>query len=615
MADRQVRITFEPSGRAVFVLPGTKLLEAAARAGMTLESPCGGMGTCGKCRVHVASGATPPTEADQALLDEADLRDGWRLACQTAVEAETVVRVPSTSLLGSQHQILAEAQEGAAEEVMPAVRKVYVELAAPSLTDHASDLMRLEAAVGPIKADLDVLRTLPRALRAGGFKGTAMLADHHLIDFEPGDTTGRCCGVAADVGTTTVVASLMDLSTGEELAIASGINPQVSFGDDVLARIQRCTEDPGAAGALRGEVLKILSELIGRLCEAAGTDRRSLCEITVAGNTTMEHLLCGLDVAQLGHVPFVPAHGRGLMLSAAELGVEIHPRAAADVFPVLGGFGGGDTVAGIVATKLADADAPTLLVDIGTNGEIVVARDGGLWAASTAAGPAFEGARISCGMRATAGAVEKVVVDDDVRVNVIGNVEPIGLCGSGLIDLAAGLLDCGVISPEGRLLGPDEAPASLPGAIRRRLIANGQGHVEFLLAGEAGSDRRVTLTRRDVRELQLATGAIRAGVRILLRLAELETHDLAHVLIAGGFGSFIRRSKAQRIGLLPAEVDHQRIAYVGNASLNGAKWALLSTRARRRAEDLARRAQHVQLSLDPNFQMEFADAMIFPKGR
>jgi uncharacterized 2Fe-2S/4Fe-4S cluster protein (DUF4445 family) len=217
-------------------------------------------------------------------------------------------------------------------------------------------------------------------------------------------------------------------------------------------------------------------------------------------------------------------------------------------------------------------------------------------------------------MRATTGAIEKVMIDDDVRLNVIGNAEPIGLCGSGLIDLAAGLLDCGILAETGRVLSGDELPADLPDALRRRVLPGRDGQAQFLLAGEAESDSRITLHQRDIRELQLATGAIRAGVKILLRLAGLETGDLQHVLIAGGFGSFIRRSKAQRIGLLPAEVDHSKISYVGNASLNGAKWALLSTRVRKQAEELARKARHVQLSLDTDFQMEFAEAMIFPGG-
>ncbi len=442
-----------------------------------------------------------------------------------------------------------------------------------------------------------------------------MLTDHHLIDFERGDTTARCHGMAFDIGTTTIVGSLLDLRTGREVGVASGINPQVSFGDDVLSRIKHSGSCDDCLGELRKSVLGAVVELINAACAEAGVSPREIYEITFAGNTTMQHLLCGIDPEQLGQVPFTPVFGGGLLLEAAELEVPIHPRAAAYVFPVVGGFVGGDTVAGMLATGLAGMDGPVLMVDIGTNGEIVLAHGGKLWAASTAAGPAFEGARISCGMRATTGAIEKVVADGDLRLGVIGSAAPVGLCGSGLIDLAAELLRLGVVSPEGRLLGSDELPAVMAPPLRQRVQQDGRAQWEFLLAGDsAGGGRRVSLTQRDVRELQLATGAIRAGIKIVCKQAGIGSSDLKRVLIAGGFGSFIRRSNAQRIGLLPTDVHHERINYVGNASLDGAKLALLSTEARKRGEELARRVLHVELSHDADFQMEFAEAMIFPEG-
>jgi len=604
-------VTFQPRGRAVYVLPGTTVLEAAARVGLTVETPCGGAGTCGKCRVRITAGAPEPSAAGRDVLSADELADGWRLACQTAIVDEAVVTIPDSSLLGATHQILSESA-GDDVDLMPAVRKVFVELDAPSLADDVPDLLRLEQTVGPFKTDLDLLRRLAGVLRSEGFAGTAVLADHHLVDFEPGDTTGRCYGLAFDVGTTTVVGVLLDLSSGVELAVASDINPQVSFGDDVLSRIQRAGASAAALGELRDAVLGLVERMIDTLCSAADVDRESIYEIVVAGNTTMEHLLCGVDPTQLGQVPFVPAYARGLELSAAEVGVRIHPGGRAYVFPVIGGFVGGDTVAGLLATELARRDGAVLMVDIGTNGEIVLASGGKLWAASTAAGPAFEGARISCGMRAAAGAIEKVVIDQDARVGVIGNVEPIGLCGSGLIDLAAELLRCGIVSREGRMLSGDDLPADLPQAVRDRVVCDDQG-ASFVLVRAEGDRAAVALTQKDVREIQLATGAIRAGVNILLRKASLACGDLSRVLIAGGFGSFIRRSRAQRIGLLPAEVEHRRIQYVGNASLNGARWALGSIAARREAEDLARRTMHVELSMDAHFQMEFAEAMIFPE--
>ncbi|MBT3200902.1 MAG: DUF4445 domain-containing protein [Phycisphaerales bacterium] len=610
---KQLRVTFEPHGRAVFVLEGTRLLEAAGCAGMTIETPCGGAGTCGKCRVRLTAGAGGPTGQDVEFFSAEELADGWRLACQTAICADTVVSIPASSRFADRHQILAEAQAQTADDVLPAIRKQYVQLTPASLEDDAPDLIRLQEAIGHVQADLETMQTLSRSLRECNWCGTAVLSDHRLMDFEPGDTTGQCYGAAFDIGTTTLVGSLLDLNTGDEIAIASAINPQTSFGDDVLSRILYSQSSPSSAAELRKTIIQAVDDLISQLCTQASIDRQQIYELALTGNTTMQHLLCGMDVKQLGEVPFTPTHGRGLIIPASDLGLSVHRQADAYVFPLIGGFVGGDTVSCIIAAKLSQASGPTLMVDIGTNGEIVLAHDGELWAASTAAGPAFEGARISCGMRATHGAIEKVVIGDDVEINVIGNAGASGLCGSGLIDLAAELLNAGIISPMGNLLTGDDLPADLPIALKKRIKIGADDQPEFLIA-RGSQGQRITLTQRDIRELQLGTGAIRAGVNILLKRAGLAASDLDAVLIAGGFGSFIRRSKAQRIGLLPEDIPHNRIKYIGNAALNGARWALLSTRIRAEAESAARQAKHIELSQDFEFQSEFAQAMIFPDG-
>jgi uncharacterized 2Fe-2S/4Fe-4S cluster protein (DUF4445 family) len=585
------------------------MLEAAGRAGLTIETPCGGSGTCGKCRLQITEGASEASGVETQQLAADELTDGWRLACQTKIAAATVATIPESSLLTSGQKIITETQQGETE-ILPAVRKVYLELDPPSLSDSASDLMRLQERIGTTEADLEVLQDLGRLLREAEFKGTAVLTDHRLIDFERGDTTGECYGVAIDIGTTTLVGVLMDLCTGRELAISSRMNPQVSFGDDVLSRIKHASEGREALTELRDSITSALAEMIAELSDNSGAGGERIYELACAGNTTMQHLLCGIDVSPLGRIPFAPAHTGALMLRAREIDAPIHPRGTAYVFPVIGGFVGGDLVAGILATRLGETDGPSLMIDVGTNGEIILAAGGKLWAASTAAGPAFEGARISCGMRAAGGAIEKVVFDDDIELSVIGDVEPTGICGSGLVDLAAGLLDTGIVSPQGRLLTGDDLPRDLPAPLRKRLLGGADGQGEFVLAAERNP--ALTVTQRDVRELQLATGAIRAGVNILLRAGDVAVGDLKRILIAGGFGSFIRRNHAQRIGLLPGEIDHRLIRYVGNTSLAGAKWALLSTNARQQGERLASHAQHVQLSEDPDFQNEFAEAMIFP---
>ncbi len=612
MPEEQLPVTFQPHGRTVHVLPGTTVVEAAGRVGLTIDIPCGGVGTCGKCRVRFTAGEGDPSDAERKHISRKGLEAGWRLACQSAIRDDTVITVPESSIFADQHQILTEARDAAAAEVMPSVRKLHVELPEPTLDDPRPDLVRLIEATGEAATGLDVLRELPTKLREGGFRGTAVLADGELIDFQPGDTTGECVGVAFDVGTTTIAAAMLDLNTGEELAVAAGINPQVRYGDDVLSRIRHCDSSAGGAKELRRAVVEGLDVLLERLCADAGVSPRRVYEVAVAGNTTMEHLLCGLPVEQLGQIPFVPVHGGALFVRAGELGLEVHPRARGYLMPVIGGFVGGDVVAGMLATRLRESRDPAMLIDVGTNGEIVLACEGRLWAASTAAGPAFEGARISRGMRAAAGAVEKVVFDGErLHCGVIGNVEPSGLCGSGLIDAAAELLNTGAVTSSGRLPPPEELPETVPDDIRRRIRQNGDGDTEFVLCGDIS--RPVVLTQRDLRELQLAAAAIRAGTRVLLGRAGLKPADLGVALIAGGFGSYIRRDNARRIGLLPEDLPGRKVHFVGNASLAGARWALLSTAARDRAEANARSTEHVELSSDCDFQTLFADSMIFPE--
>ncbi len=628
--EREVLVRFRPSGREAFVLPGTRLLEAAAEAGLLIDVPCGGEGTCGKCRLIVASGAAEPTTIERKWFSDEELQTGWRLACQSAVDRPAEVDIPSVSLATVEQKILVRYREKKASELLseksvptpfsdPPVRKQYVELRSPTRGDDLPDALRLERAlgVGPLTMDVSLLRELSKRLREDGFRGTAVLAGDRLLDFEIGNTEADAFAAAVDLGTTTLAGELMDLGTGSEWATTARLNPQTRFGDDVLSRILHSREKPDGLARLQEAVVSAVDEMIGELCLQAGVPRQRVYELAVAGNTTMQQLLCGVDPGPLGEVPFVPTGGRGVSCPAAELGVHIHPRGSVYVMPAIGGFVGGDTVAGLLATGLADTEGPALFVDIGTNGEIVLLADGRLSAASTAAGPAFEGARISRGMRGGPGAIEKVVVDGRLRINVIGDVPPAGICGSGLIDAAAELLRHRLLSCEGRLRTPDQcAPLAepVPPDLAERIVLH-DGQVSFLLADEAETaDRRpIVLTQRDIRELQLASGAIRAGIAILLRRAGLEPKDLELVLIGGGFGNFIRRGNAQRIGLLPTEIERRRIRYMGNTSLAGARLAALSRQARHAAEEFARRAEHVDLSTDTDFSREFAEAMIFPE--
>jgi len=613
MEEPEVAVTLEPLGKTIHVLQGTRLIEAVAGAGVTLDQPCGGEGTCGKCRVRMKHGACEPTLVDQQCFSAREIRQGWRLACQAVIEEPAVIEVPEQSLLPSRHRILTEVVEGEPEVADPALVKRYVELAPPERGDGTADMLRLETAVGPLEADVDVLRLLPARLRENHFRGTVVTNEDELIDFEPGNTVGECCAVAVDLGTTTLGAMLLDVPSGRQRAINSRTNPQTAFGDDVVSRILYAREHHQGLHELHSAVVEAVDEMVGELAEEAGVRRDRIYKMTIAGNTTMQQLFCRIDTSSLGEVPFVPTAARRIVLSAAKLGIAIHPRGRVYVMPIIGGFVGGDTVSGILATGLAESDDPTLLVDIGTNGEIVLCAGGRLTAASTAAGPAFEGARISQGMRATTGAIEKVLFDQRLHIQVIGNVAPVGLCGSALVDLAAELLRHGVLTPEGRLLGKKDLPKQVPDELRRRIVTH-KKNAAFVLAeqSETAVDRPILVTQRDFRELQLATGAIRAGVTILLKRARLDAEQLDRVLIGGGFGNFIRRSNAQRIGLLPMGIPHNRIRFQGNTSLAGARLAALSRTARLQAEQLARRTEHVDLSTDRDFHNVFAESMVFP---
>lgn len=620
MQDGKVRIRFRPGGRTVHVRPGDGLLEAAARAGLIVNTPCGGVTKCGKCRVRFSENPPPPSESDIRFIGSEEIASGWRLGCRVRFTADAEVWIPADSLLGVEHQIQSASTTENRYKAESNIRKVFLKLPQPTLEDNLADLMRVERALrerAALREDDDgldappsVLRTLGQRLREANFSGTATLRGNMLLQFEKGDTVGDSYTVAFDIGTTTLVGSLMRLDTGEELAVAPEVNPQAAFGDDVLSRIAFASRDDASLAEIRGCLLDRLRAMVRGMCAAAGVSPGHVHGAVFAGNTTMEHLLAGFNPAPLGMMPFVPSFGRGLTLSAGEFDLGIHPQARVYLFPVIGGFVGGDTVAGMLAADLCGFDGPVLMLDIGTNGEIVLVHGGRVWAASTAAGPAFEGARISCGMRAAAGAIEKVVIGDDLELGVIGNTAPRGLCGSGLIDLCGQLLKVGALAPDGRILTGEELPGRMPEALRRRLRRNEAGTPECVIH-ESGQ-RTVVLTQQDVRELQLGAGAIRAGISILLRQVGLSPEDLRQILIAGGFGSFIRRDNAQRIGLIPHQVAHEKIRFVGNTAFSGAKRAAVSARARREAERLARLATHVELSQDPDFAMEFAMAMRFP---
>lgn len=614
MDEALISVRVLPKDVTVRVEPGDTLRGAAALAGITLDSPCGGQGNCGKCQVRVIGEGPERTGAERALLSHEALEQGLRLACQVQVRAPLAFEIPDTSHLAPAYQILMDTAAPALSRRDPVLRAEPVALLPPTLQDDEADLERLQRALGPLQVDLDLARALPARLRAGRYRGTAVISGGRLLDFASGGPWPRCLAAAFDIGTTTLAAVLLDPEMGRVLARASRLNPQTGFGDDVLARISYAGGGAAQLERLRSDVVRAANAMLAELAESAGASVEDIYEIAFTGNTIMQHLLLGIDPAPIGVSPFVPAVSGPIDVAAADAGFQAHPKARCHVFPVIAGYVGGDTVAGVLATRLSGMPPPVLFIDIGTNGELVLLTEDGLVATSCAAGPAFEGVRIKQGMRAAAGAIEAIRLEEDAACKVIGGARPIGLCGSGLIDLVAELLRVGLLSWTGELFGPDETPDGLPDAIRAR-VCRIRDETAFLVVEpeETHTGQAILLYQSDVREVQLATAAVRAAVRILLERTGTAPASLKRVLVAGAFGNYIRCENAQRMGLLPPEVDPGRFTFSGNTALAGARLAALSQSARQDAETLARRTEHIDLSLDPLFQDIYVESMFFPQ--
>lgn len=594
-------VTFEPSGRRVSAFPGQSLMEAARESGLFLASICGGQGTCGKCRVRVRGDLQPPTAQEVALLSAEEQQAGYRLACQARLRGPAVVFLPFAEQVAYKAALL-----GTPPPLAPNVRKVHLRLSPPSLSDQRPDLERLREALGlpTLEIDLAALRDLSPMLRRAGWEVTAVLVGGRLAAVEEGDTRDRAYGVALDLGTTTVAAYLLDLNTGEQRAASVALNRQSVYGEDVLSRLDRA--HAGEAEALRQAALETLNGLIAQVCQEASLSPEHVYEATLVGNTCMLHLFLGLDPHSIGVAPYIPTFTDPLDLPAREAGLEIAPGGNVHILPAVAGYVGADAVADALAASLGEDDRVRALVDLGTNAEVLLSRRGELFACAAAAGPAFEGARISCGMRAGPGAIDRVtLVEGRVQVHVLGEGPALGLAGSGLVSAAAALRRAGFLSPRGRFL-PKDAP---PG-----LFVQSRRGPELVLVPEvaSGSGRSITLTQQDIAELLLAKAAVAAGLHILLQEAGLEEGDLEEVLLAGSFGNYVDREEAMGIGLVP-RMPLERVIGLGNAAGAGAVQALLSLPMRRRARELARRIRYVELSAHPEFKEAFIRAMSFPK--
>jgi uncharacterized 2Fe-2S/4Fe-4S cluster protein (DUF4445 family) len=594
----RVRLRFLQSGedRAVKearVLAGTTIFDAASWNGVAIDSTCGGHGTCKKCKVKVVSGNAPISPVDPRAFTIDELKNGWRLACRANTQEDLTVEVPplqtrpKAALAGVGRHII----------LRPAVQKRYVELDESTLEDQQSDLERLLAAMDDVepRVPLGIVRELGGTLRRANWKVTAVLADDLLIDVEEGNTSGSRHAIAFDLGTTTVVATLLDLETGLPKAVRSILNAQQPFGADVISRISAIMMDDDALKRLQRHANETLQQLTDEVCAEADVDPAEVYEIVVAGNQTMIQIALGIDPEPLSMAPFTVVARRMPETTASDFGVTVHRRAPAVTFPALGAYVGPDIVAGILATGLTLDRRVRLFIDVGTNSEIVLGSSAKTFATAAPAGPAFEAAQIRCGMRAAEGAIEGVkIVDGAVELTVIGDVSPVGLCGSGLVDAVAELVGAGMLDHSGRfILDTSE-----------RFGTIGKENVFYL------SDD-VYLSQRDVRELQFAKASIATGWHILCRDLGIEPEEIAQVLLGGSFGTYLTASSAVKIGLVP-KLPLPRIVAAGNVAGEGAKIVALSVTERAAANAVLDEVEYVELSGREDFNDLFVDQLAFP---
>lgn len=592
-----VVISFQPAGRQGDFPQGITLLEAARRLGIGLSSLCGGTGICSACRVVVPPSdqapLSPPTAVERERLGEVSLASGIRLACQARALADLHVLIPPQSLTTAQRTQVEGRQTAVALD--PVVRGCDVTLPPPALDDPRADSARLRAALGPtVHIDLALLQEMPSRLRAQNWQARAVLRGDHLVALLPPDTP--LVGLAFDLGTTKLAGYLLDLGNGQTLASAGAMNPQLAYGEDILARIAYAMQEAEGGRRLQEAAAGGLNDLAAALCAQAGVAADQVVEAVVVGNTAMHHLFLGLPVDSLGLAPYVAVESAALDVRARDVGLNLAPAAMVHLLPTIAGFVGADHTAALLATRLDKAAAPTLLLDIGTNTEISLAAGGRILCCSAASGPAFEGAHISSGMRAAPGAIERLrIVEGQVMWETVDGQPPAGLCGSGLLDAVAQLRQAGLLDQRGA-------------------FTSGEASFTLVAAEDAAGGQAVTISRQDISRIQLAKAAIATGWQVLLQEAGLRKDALGQVLVAGAFGSYLDVASAVAIGMLPA-LPPERFEQVGNVAGTGARMSLLSRAERERAAGLACRVEYIELAAHSDFRRLFSRCLpLIPSG-
>ncbi|OAA95043.1 ASKHA domain-containing protein [Clostridium coskatii] len=608
-------VTFKPENRIISVCEGTTLKEAITAEGLDFDFPCGGMGTCGKCRIKILDKNLKATEKELKFLEEKELKEGIHLACETKVYSDITVQLNQKK--NEVYNIL-QSSTKRTFTIKPLIEKVYVEVDLPSLDKQKSDLKRLKEKLmqkkpnyKDIKMNISVLRELPVKLRQANHHITAVIHGNEIIGIEMGNTENTMLGVAFDIGTTTIVAYLMDLYTGKKLAVSSAMNPQIKFGADVISRTTFANQNENGVKLMQSTLLDVLNKLIEDSVHKANILKENIYAITIVGNTCMHHLFLGLTPKYIAYIPYVPVISETLELKSSDLNLHINPSGKVFVLPNIAGFVGADTVGVILASEMDKSKDVKLAIDIGTNGEIVLGSSKKLVSCSAAAGPAFEGAQISSGMRGAKGAIDHVSFGESLNYTVIGNEKPEGICGSALLDIVAGLVRLGIINKRGKLLSPDNFinPNALP---FKNNIVTYEGANAFLIVppSETAHGRAIMLTQNDITSLQLAKGAISAGISILVKKCNINTSDIKEVILAGAFGNYMDPHSACTIGLIPPELEN-KIQLVGNAAGTGSMLALLSNDEYEHSNTIASKVTYIELGAQKDFNREFAHGMQF----
>lgn len=591
--------------------PGTNLLDFLRDKSFDIPSVCGGKGTCGKCRVKVKGIQDLPTGKEESLLGNQALSDGYRLACYNSIKSDIDIFIEENTY-NSEAKIVTSGLERDVK-LNPVMLKEYIELPEPNISDQRSDVERLiDTLGGKYKiSSLPLIRDIPELTRKQQYKITIVRDGEEITGIEAGDTTGKFYGIAVDIGTTTIVSYLYNLNNGEKIDTISTLNPQRKYGADVLSRIDYASQSAESRNKMHREIIDCINDIINNFSRKNVIDSDDIYTAVFVGNTTMMHFLMNLPARNIAVSPFIPVTTGIYRIRPYELDIKMNKGGTLIIFPSLSAYIGADIIAGLLSAQMNESEEISLLIDIGTNGEIVLGNRYNLYSCSTAAGPAFEGANIRNGTGGVSGAIDRVYFRDKLAYTTIGNVKPIGICGSGVVDAVAGMLDKGIMDETGRIADRDEVDGLDDDYIER--LATIDGLNSFILAKTEGnhSFSEIAITQKDVRELQNAKAAIAAGIKVLIMKSGISFDDVKNVYLAGGFGNYINIESALKIGLIPRELSNKKITSIGNAAGAGAILGLLSSEMIKEADRIRKKAKYIELSSTKEFVDEYVNSMFF----